>query len=178
MANTIMEEIAPTLSSAFSGPFNGLARNFVAEKLGTNDLPTTGKPDKYIEKFADTTENVQRLRQIEQEFKQELKKLDINPESITSLGREKSSNRDTTDRWPHIFLSVSFVTAYFMLLGFMFWSEISENVNPGMYKVINDGKVEWLKQGESLVDLFQILMGVLTAGVAQILNYWFGSRSS
>jgi len=61
--------------------------------------------------------------------------------------------------------SIFFFTAYFSLLGAVLYVEASDTLN--------------MKTGEnSMMDVLQILLGVLTAGVAQILNFWFGNQQS
>lgn len=58
--------------------------------------------------------------------------------------------------------SLLFLLAYFSLLGIILAYEISDTHN--------------MDKGEnSMMGEVKILLGVLTAGVAQILNYWFSS---
>lgn len=57
-------------------------------------------------------------------------------------------------------VSLVFVIGYFILLGAIVFIEASDSLN--------------MKQGEnSMMGEFKILLGVMTAAVAQVLNFWF-----
>ena len=57
-------------------------------------------------------------------------------------------------------LSIVFVVGYMAIIGIIFYIEVSDTLT--------------LKTGEnSLMGEVKILIGVLTAGVAQVLNFWF-----
>lgn len=101
-------------------------------------------------------------------------KLEIDVFKIENKVEQINQKPATKGTRPQIILSTLFMTIYALFLSGLFWAEISPNINPGMYQMA-DG--EWAKQGESLIDLFQILLGVLTAGVSQILNFWFGGHA-
>jgi hypothetical protein len=62
---------------------------------------------------------------------------------------------------PQVLISLLFIVAYFSLLTWIFYTETSDVMN--MHKGEN-----------SLMGEFQILMGVLTASIPQILSFWFG----
>lgn len=63
-----------------------------------------------------------------------------------------------------IVISILFLIAYFTLLGSMFFVEVSDTLN--------------MKKGEnSLMSLLEVLLGVLTAGVSQVLNYWLSDKN-
>jgi hypothetical protein len=69
--------------------------------------------------------------------------------------------RDTLGIRPQVIISALFLSAYFLMMAGIFYVEISDDLN--------------MKTGNnSLMDQLQILFGVLTAGVVQILSYWFG----
>jgi len=177
MSKNILAEIAPTLATALLGPFGSVAAKFITSKLGHEDTPAGTKLDDFLGKFLDKPENLQKVQEIEQQFKLEMEKLNVDIFSLEVEDRKSARTLAEKDNRPQIMISVAFVLAYFVLLGVMFWAEISPEFNPGMYKIIHaDKTVEWRVQGESLIDLFQVLMGVLTAGVGQILNFWFGGR--
>lgn len=63
-----------------------------------------------------------------------------------------------------IVVSILFLVAYFAMLAAMFFVEISDTLN-------------MVKGENSLMSLLEVLLGVLTAGVGQILNYWLSDRS-
>jgi len=130
-------------------------------------------PEEFLSAFLTSSENLHIVQKIEQEFKTEMDELNIDVFNLETNKPAKIQTASTKNHRPQLVLSVFFIVAYFMVLAAMFWAEVNPGFNPGMYK---SDTGEWIKQGESLIDLFQILLGVLTAGVAQILNYWFGGR--
>ena len=61
-----------------------------------------------------------------------------------------------------LILTIGLFSGYFLLLGAMFYIEVSDSLN--------------MKKGDnSMIGELQVLLGVLTAAVTQTLNYWFGS---
>lgn len=57
-------------------------------------------------------------------------------------------------------LSLIFILGYLAMMGTIFYVEFSDSLN--------------MKQGEnSLMGEAKILLGAMTAGTAQILNFWF-----
>lgn len=57
-------------------------------------------------------------------------------------------------------LSILFILGYLVMIGAIFYVEFSDSLN--------------MKEGEnSLMGEAKILLGAMTAGTAQILNFWF-----
>jgi protein-S-isoprenylcysteine O-methyltransferase Ste14 len=68
------------------------------------------------------------------------------------------------DQRPQMILSILFLVFYFGMVGSIFAVEVSDTLN--------------MKKGEnSLTGELQILFGVLTAGVGQVLSYWFNGQN-
>ena len=66
---------------------------------------------------------------------------------------------------PKFILSILYLTVYFCMLAAVFYVEIADDIT--------------IKTGEdSMMSELQILMGVLTAGVGQILSYWFSKKDA
>ncbi|NTU73544.1 hypothetical protein HGB07_05260 [Candidatus Roizmanbacteria bacterium] len=63
-----------------------------------------------------------------------------------------------------VMISTLFLVAYFGMLAAIFFVEVSDKLN--MIKVEN-----------SLMSLLGVLLGVLTAGIGQVLNYWLNDRN-
>lgn len=58
--------------------------------------------------------------------------------------------------------SLLFLIGYLVLIGIVLYVEVSDNLN--------------MKKGDnSMMGEVKILLGVLTAGVGQILNFWFNN---
>lgn len=79
-------------------------------------------------------------------------------------GPPGSAPEKNPDRRFQVVVTVVFLAFYFGMVGAMFLVEASDTWN--------------MKKGEnSLTGELQILFGVLTAGVAQILSFWFSGNS-
>ena len=168
----ILKTLAPTLASALGGPLAGVATKFIADKLGGKDVPKDTHLESYIEQFLGNSENLHKLKEIDQQFKQEMQKLNVDVFSLEVQDRQSARGLAQKSMWIQGTISMIFMGAYFGILIWVFYAEISPDVQPGMYW--DEEKREFFAQTESLMDVFQVLLGVLTAGVAQILNFWFG----
>ncbi|MBL4709443.1 MAG: hypothetical protein JKY48_13480 [Flavobacteriales bacterium] len=61
--------------------------------------------------------------------------------------------------------SLVFIICYFVLLGAILAVEVSDSVN--------------MEQGENtMMGELNILLGLLTAGLGQIINYWFSNKKA
>ncbi|MCR9173495.1 MAG: hypothetical protein NXI10_13420 [bacterium] len=69
------------------------------------------------------------------------------------------------DKKVQVVLSLLFLLAYLTLIFLVLFLEAS-------------GSFHGNKGGDSMLGELKILIGVLTAGVAQILNFWFGGRKN
>lgn len=172
MSRIILTEIAPTLAAALAGPFDSVAARYITRKLDHEEILPGPKLDAFLKGVLDKPENLQKVRDIEDQFKLEMEKLNLDIFRLEQ--KEHTGARRMADKnvRPQIVLSITFILAYFVFLGGLFVAEVSPDFNPGMYQ---NAAGEWVRQGESLIDLFQVLLGVLTAGVTQVLNFWFGS---
>lgn len=149
--------ITPNLHSALCGPLSVMAINYIKDKAGME--LDSNKPVATLAKLLQQPNNLAKLRKTEQTFTEEMQELnvDIHSPNRAEVKRKSSSS----EQKPQILISMLFLLAYFLLLAAIFYVEISDDIN--------------MQKGEnSLMDELQILFGVLTAGVGQILSYWFG----
>lgn len=159
-------QLAPTLSTAMSGPCATLAQRFLMEGLKSEDVDVDTRQPLDQQAWLNDTRVMQVVRKLEQDFQQELKSLGLGPEVLQSPAQTAAPapapRYKQTDLYrPQLIMSVVFMAAYFLILGAIIYIEASDTVN--------------MQQGDnSLMDQIQILIGVLTAGVGQILSYWFG----
>jgi len=63
-----------------------------------------------------------------------------------------------------VVLSFTLILSYLGLIFLVFYHEMNNQIPDH-------------NNGDSMIGELKILIGVLTAGVAQVLNYWFGHRS-
>ena len=144
--------VAPVLGSALGGPLGGMAGKFIGEALG---VPETEVPE--VVENADPGIML-KLKELDKEFETKIKELDIDLEKINQQDREsaRAMARDKS-MTPQIILSVVYTVAYAVVL----WAFVT-------------GRVEIAAE---VRPQFSIVLGVLTASQAQILNFWFGSSS-
>jgi len=98
-----------------------------------------------------------KLKAANNDFKAKIKELGIQEKQLENKDREGARKLYTVNIWPQITLTILFVLGYFGILGALFFSDI----------VIPDSKQL----------ILNVLLGVLTAGVSSILQFWFGSSS-
>ncbi|MBW2742682.1 MAG: hypothetical protein JRE64_28610 [Deltaproteobacteria bacterium] len=157
----IIQHIAPTLASALGGPFAGVATKFIIDNLVEDSVSDGRKPEVIISNLLNDSKNLQKIKNIDSQFKLEMQELDVD---VFSLETDTSIDHQTQTKSsfsPQIVISVLFLSAYFLMLAAIFFVEVSDIIN--------------MQKGEnSLIGELQILFGVLTAGVGQILSFWFG----
>ena len=157
----IIQHIAPTLASALGGPFAGVANKFITDNLVGDNISSEKSPKETLSNLLDDPKKLQKIKDLDQEFMLEMQKLDIDVFSLEINDRMDSECKAKTNQRPQIIISTLFLVAYFLMLTAIFAVEASDTIN--------------MTKGEnSLTGELQILFGVLTAGVGQVLSYWFG----
>ena len=149
----IVKAVAPTLGVALGGPMGGAATKFLTDKL----LGDNGGNSEDIESFilGASPEQLAELKKIDNEFKIKMRDLNIDVFELESKDRDSARGLYRVNVWPQIVLSAIFIIGYFAILYMLFSGEVSIS--------------------ESQRDVVNILLGVLTAAVPQILSFWFGS---
>lgn len=149
----LLGSVAPLLGTTLGGPMGGVAMKFLADKFTGGD---TGSVEDFL--LSANPETLQQLKVAELEFKQEMKKLDIDLEQIAADDRRSARDlAKETGITPQVIMSVVYTSGYFGVL-FMFMT----------------GQLAVPEQYESM---FNGLLGVLSAAQVQIMNFWFGSSS-
>lgn len=157
----ILKGIAPTLATALGGPLAGVAANFITGKLSGDDSSQSTEIDSVLRNLTSSSEKLAQLKQIESDFKLEMEKLEVDVFALEVQDRSSARELAKENMWPQIGITFMFLGTYFALLFYMFSIEVSDEMN--------------MEKGEnSLLGELQILIGVLTAGVPQILGFWFG----
>ena len=158
----ILKSIAPTLATALGGPLAGMAAKFITDQLGGDDSGADASDIKSVlKKLTSSSEQLGQLKKIEADFKMEMKKLEVDVFALEVQDRGSARELAKENMWPQIAISFLFLSFYFGLLVYMFSVEVSDTAN--------------MRKGDnSLMGELQILIGVLTAGIPQILGFWFG----
>lgn len=148
----IVGAVAPVLGTALGGPLGGIAGKFLADKLGVSseDLPDAIA--------GATPETMLQIKNAEYEFKTKMKELGIQEEQLHV--QDRGSARDlakSTTLVPQSIIATVFITGFIVILYVVFTGELSFS--------------------DTQVMLANVLLGILSAGVMQILNFFFGSSS-
>lgn len=152
---TVVRKIAPTIGTALGGPFAGIAVKFIADKfLQSHDAGEAEIADTILHA---SPEQLTKLRELDNEFKLEMRRLGVREIELETQDRESARELAKVNMLPHIILSAIYTLAYAGLLYAFAVGSIS---------IAETTRAE-----------FNIVLGVLTAAQAQIMNFWFGSSS-
>ena len=148
----LLGTLAPMVGTALGGPFGGIATKAILSAL---DVDSEQAALNVIESDPDA---LAKLRIAEQNFKQTMRELDIKEEDLHQKDRADARAMGiATTLKPQITLSVVFIAGYF-----------------GVIATLIAGL--WAPP-EGTEQLVAALIGVLTAGVVKILDFWFGSSA-
>lgn len=149
----IVGNLAPTIATALGGPLAGTATKFIASELLGNESAT----EKDVEAFISNAnpDQLAKLRQIDNDFSIKMAELDIDVFELEVKDRDSARSLAKVNMLPQIVLSALFILGYFAIVGILFSGA-----------VIID---------ESIRDMSNILLGVLTANIPSIMSFWFGS---
>ncbi|WP_087024995.1 hypothetical protein [Thaumasiovibrio subtropicus] len=154
--STLLQHVAPNLSAALEGPFSEVAERSLYDSLDV-DYRQDGAEEALHHKITDPN-SLPKIRELEHNFKQEMKNLGIDTRRLSSFQAQRTERQFQR---PQFILSAVFLIAYFILLAAILAIEVSDSLN----MIVSEN---------SLMGQIQVLFGVLTAGVGQILSYWFG----
>ena len=150
----LVRQIAPALGVALGSPVGGLAVKFLADNL----LDKSEASEKDIEAFvlSASPEKLIALKKLDNEFDVQMKALDIDLDSLHLQDRQNARNLFSINIWPQIILSAIFIIGYFSIMGLLVYFHAVE---------IND----------RILGILTTVIGVLTAAIPTILQFWFGS---
>lgn len=151
----LVASVAPVLGTALGGPFGGMATKFLAGKLlGDEDAGEEALEQAISGANPDL---MFKLKELDKDFKLEMKRIGLEEKQLVVEDRKDARKLFSVDKRPQIILSGIFIGGYFVLV----------------YALITGGFVI----DPSQTALVATLIGVLTAGVANIMQFWFGSSS-
>lgn len=154
----VVRTVAPVLGTALGGPMAGTAIKFIAESF-------LGKPDATEEELEQAIVNaspadLEKLKSIDAQFKVDMKKLDIDLYALQYKEMESARGLFKVNVWPQMLLSFVFILVYFFILYML---------------LIGSAGAEHSKLDPAMQGVTTTIIGVLTAAIPQILNFWFGS---
>lgn len=142
--------VAPVLGTALGGPLGGIAGKFVQNALGVDSEAAA------VQMLESDPEALLKLKEGERAFEARMRELGIDEERLRVEDRQGArSLAIQTNYWPQVALSVLFVIGYFVILGLFFSATLIVPMN----------------------EAFMVMLGVLTAGVPQVMSFWLGSSS-
>jgi hypothetical protein len=163
---SIVRTVAPVLAGTFGTPFAGTAVKFLADKfLGPEDsgdyTDNEAKEAKLEKMFADPSpELLLELKRSDHEFKTSMASIGLKTEQLHQKDRDSARALATqTSIVPQLTLSAIFIVGYFGLIATL------------LYIAVKHSQL-------SIPTDLAILLGVMTAAIPQILNFWFGSSRS
>jgi hypothetical protein len=152
---SILSQIAPTIATALGGPLAGAATAWVGNKL-------LGKPNATQDDIAaaiSDPDTLLKLKTLDLEYKQHLADLGVKLDELDTADRASARSLAIAKGIsPQVSLSALFVLGYFGILAALICG--------------------WAKIPQELHDVLISLIAILAAGVAQVMNFWFGSTRS
>ena len=153
----LLRPVAPVLAQVLESPFHALAINYIRNHMPEKLADVAAEDETQLQTLLSEPAGLHALKALDQQFAAEIKPLKLDISATSSMG--KHGENDVVS--PQFLLSLMFVAAYFIIVIIMFLIEASDQHN-------------MLKGENSFMDELQILLGALTAGVGQVLSYWFG----
>jgi len=151
----ILKQIAPTLLAGFGGPAGALVGAIVKRSLGDPAM-TDAEMEQAVTAATTTPEGLEKLRQIEADLQKA--EMDYQIKFAELDVEDRKDARDLaakTSIVPQVGLSALFVAGYFIILIMFFYKPT----------------------GVPMSEAFTLMLGVLTGGMAQVMNYFLGSSS-
>jgi len=150
----ILASVAPGLATALGGPLAGTAVAAIGKAILGKDNATEAEVAEAVETAS--PETLVALRQADKQFEVRMAELDLDLERLAVEDRISARTTMVATRiWPQVVLSGVFDGGYIALVIYLFAGE-------------------WAFTPEQMA-LVTAVVGVLTAGVIQTLNFWFGS---
>jgi hypothetical protein len=152
---SLIETIAPTIATAIGGPVAGMAVKALSTALlghenGTEDDITTALATA-------TPDQIVAIKTADNNFKVQMKKLDIDLERISADDRDSARKmRIETKDWTPDLLSFVVVVSWVVIQFYIF----SHVVDPSMRELVAR------------------VLGTLDAALTLVLSFWFGSSNN
>jgi len=146
----LIGNIAPVLGGSLGGPFGAMAGSWLADKLGVDvdNLEATVN--------SATPDTLLKIKELDNQFAIDMKKLGLDQKKLHADDRANARKMATnTTLTPQIVLACIFV------MGFV-----------GILYTVFSGGIELSNQ---MSDMANYLLGILSAGLVQIMNFFYGS---
>jgi len=148
----LVGSVAPVLGGALGGPFGAMAGKFVADALGVEESALqstieTADPDTML-----------KVKNLDGQFKIKMKELGISEEQLHAADRDSARNMAIeTSIYPQVIQSLMYDIAFI-----------------GVCYLVFTTKLDFSESQNAMINF---IMGLLSAGLIQVNNFWFGSSS-
>lgn len=151
-AKDIIATVAPTVASAFGGPLAGIAVKKILPALGLSDDASPEEISSAIQNA--TPEQLMQLKKLDQEFKVQMKQLDVDLAKIAMADIDSARRREieTKDSTPRILAYI----ICFLYIGVQYYL-FTHVIDPSMREMIMRA------------------LGTLDAILGLVFSYYFGS---
>ncbi|NKF51378.1 hypothetical protein G3R49_12500 [Shewanella sp. WXL01] len=150
--------IAPLAGKIIGGPWAALGISAIQLALGTDE----SEPEALAKQIQNASpEQLVKLRSIDADLKTKMKELDIKEQELEFNDRASARTMFSQNSLPQIVLSALFVVGYFLVTGLLAYYAV--------------GSTQGIEINPLLFGMLGTVIGVLTAAIPQILNFWFGS---
>ena len=156
----LVKSVAPVLGTALGGPLGGLATKAISTALFGKDTSLEGAEleRKIMQAINTDPDALLKLKQADQEFDTRMRELDIDVMRISTADRANARDMAIkTTLVPQIVLAAIYVVGFMGVLYIVF---------SGNLTLTSDQK-----------DIAMYLLGILSAGLLQMMNFFFGSSS-
>ncbi len=144
--------IAPVLGGSLGGPFGAMAGTWLASELGV------GEADLEAAVLSASPAKLLEIKGLEGKFKLEMAKLGLDEKKLYADDRNSARRMASeTSLLPQMILAAIFVTGFITILYITFTGE--------------------MQMDASTKDMANYLLGILSAGLIQIMNFFFGSSA-
>lgn len=150
----IVRTVAPTLGAALGGPAGGMAVKFMADQFLGNPEATEQDVAAFVQNAS--PDQMLEIKKADQEFAVRMRELDIDVFKLEVADRQNARDLFKVNIWPQIILSALFIIGYFSVMGALVWAHDAQ-INDRIFGILNT------------------VIGVLTAAIPMILQFWFGS---
>lgn len=151
---SLVKTVAPTLATALGGPLAGMATRAIAGAVLGDETADTDQIAAALQ--GAKPETLLALKQADQQFAVEMRKLDIDEIKLANTDRDSARQREiaTKDKMPAV-IALCALTGFFGILAAMAMIELPDNATQP----------------------FAVMLGALGTLVTQIGAYYFGSSA-
>lgn len=150
----LVKNIAPTIGTALGGPAAGVAVRYLAESFLDEPDATEAQLAQVIQSAS--PEKLLELKALDNDFAIKMRELDVDVFRLEVEDKQNARETLKISIWPQVSLSCLFVLGYFSIMGLL---------------VINHD----LDINDRVFGILNTVIGVLTAAIPMILQFWFGS---